>query len=163
MAMNRSRRRIVFVVFILINTKVFSQNVPDSLLNNSILNVELVKDSCGVGFFVKNELCDTLFLRSPFFIDDPVKLSHILIYYSLNDKNNTAVNYDYGYATTMSVFPVILEFFNRKAIIPPQKRIYFPLTIPNYSNSTVFLKLQLVLLQKDKLWYVQKTTNSIRF
>ncbi len=165
MAIKKSRILIILTVLMLINTNIHSQNkqnIPDSLLNNTIVNVELVKDSCGIGFLVKNELSDTILLRSSFFVDDPAKPSHILIYYCLHDKNSNTINCDYGYATNTSIPPVVLEFFNRRVAIPPKKEIYFPLSIPSYDNSTIFLKVQLVLLQKEKLWYERKTTNSIQ-
>jgi hypothetical protein len=126
------------------------------------LNIELKKDSC-LSLHIENICPDTLVLRSSFFVDDPSKLSYLLIYYcQKEDLEADTMNCDYGYATQSQVPPVIFEFFNRKVVIPPNSKIYFPLSIPSYSNAKVFLKIQMIVLVKGNIFYVRKISNSVR-
>lgn len=138
--------------------------IPDSLINNNLLELELKIDSNSLGFRVENMTPDTLKLRSSFYIDDPTKMSYILIYYCQTDSlNEDSSKCEYGFATQHVEEPPVLTFYNRLAVMPPNASLFFPLGISTYYGGYVFLKAQMLVLHRDTVYFVQKTSNSLHF
>ena len=138
--------------------------IPDSLINNNLLKLELKSDSNSLGFRVENMTPDTLKLRSSFYIDDPTKMSYILIYYCQTDSlDEDSSKCDYGFATQYVEEPPVLTFYNRLAVMPPNASLFFPLGISTYYGGNVFLKAQMLVRHKGTGYFVQKTSNSIKF
>lgn len=158
----RSRLLINFCMCVLISLNGYANNHSDSIFNN-VLDIRLEKDSVGIGLWIENITEDSLFLRSSFFIDNPSKISYVLVYYcnkEIDSKSDTIVC-DFGYATEKHPFSVFIEFNNRKTVIKPYSKVFLPFYFPIKKNSTVYIKAQFVLIRKEEVIFIRKISNSI--
>lgn len=162
----RNKNKLLLLILLMSSFTVCAQRyvIPDSLINNNLLKLELKSESNSLGFRVENMTPDTLELRSSFYIDDPTKMSYILIYYCQTERlDEDSSKCDYGYATQYLEEPPVLTFYDRLAVMPPNASLFFPLRISTYYGGNVFLKAQMMVLHKGTGYFVQKTSNSITF
>ncbi len=116
-----------------------------------------------VKLFIHNPQSDSIFLRAMFHIDDPSRLSHILIYHCEYQADVDSVICDWhslsGEADPSLTF---IEHAKGKVFIPAKSTVSFEIPIwGNYVESEIYLKVQLLFVYNDRSYVYKNTTNRI--
>ncbi len=161
----KNKKIIILILLVSLTNKISSQylNIPDSLINNKLINVELKQDTNKtVYLFVENNMKDTVVLKSKFTLDLPMKLSHVLIYKCKVRKNDSTEVCNFGYFTLMAIDPVVKTFSNGFITIPPNKKIMLEFFRKEEDEDfDIYFSIQCLVKYKDQWFVVRKKTNKI--
>jgi hypothetical protein len=114
-----------------------------------------------VELFVRNEQLDTLFLRSSFTLDNPQRMSYILIYSCDHITKLDSVVCDWR-EPSIEESEILIEYANRKVFIPAKDVVSFEIPIRrNYIETEVYFKVKLIFVYKKKIFVLEKETNKI--
>lgn len=137
-------------------------NIPDSLLRDDLVSIELKQDTNNyLHLFVQNNTTDTIVLKSTFTLDNPTKLSFILIYKCENAKNDSSEFCDFGYFTQTASEPIVKKFANGFIAILPNRKAKLPFFRAEKKDYSIYLLLQCLIKYNDKWYVTRKKTNRI--
>ena len=114
-----------------------------------------------VNLFIHNPQSDTIIIRSSFFIDEPQKPSHILVYSCKQTEDSLVCDFDLP-KSWVNLEPFVVEYFNRRLSIPPNDIISLEIPIrDDYVETEVYLKVQILVLYQRNVYIFRKKTNKI--
>ncbi len=159
-------KKIVLFVFILLfflSNKIVAQflNIPDSLIRNELIDVELKQDSNNIiHLFVSNNMKDTVVLKSKFTLDKPT-ISCILMYKCFIGQDSVETcDFEELIHVEKPLTPVVRTFSNGFIKIPPNKKIILEFFREKYYDK-IYFKIQWLVKYKDWWFVVRKKTNKI--
>jgi hypothetical protein len=114
-----------------------------------------------IKLFVRNEQLDTLVLRSSFTLDNPQRISHILIYSCERIIELDSVVCDWR-EPSIEEGETLIEYANRKVFIPTKNVVSFEIPIRrSYIETEVYFKVKLLFIYKKNVFVFEKETNKI--
>jgi hypothetical protein len=114
-----------------------------------------------IELFVRNERLDTLILRSSFALDDPQRMSYILIYSCDHVTELDSIVCDWR-EPSIEEGEALIEYANRKVFITPKDVVSFEIPIRrNYIETEVYFKVKLLFIYKRDIFVFEKETNKI--
>jgi hypothetical protein len=114
-----------------------------------------------IKLFVRNERLDSLVLRSSFTLNNPQRMSYVLIYSCDYVMALDSVVCDWQ-EPSIEEGEILIEYANRKMFIPATNVVSFEIPIRrNYLETEVYFKVKLLFVYKRKVFVIEKETNKI--
>ncbi|MDR0604728.1 MAG: hypothetical protein LBG80_10535 [Bacteroidales bacterium] len=114
-----------------------------------------------VKLFIRNEQLDSLVLRSSFTLNNPQKMSYVLIYSCnhVTELDSIICNWQ---EPSIEEGEILMEYSDRKVFIKDKEVVSFEIPIRrNYIETEVYFKVKLIFVYKRKIFIVEKETNKI--
>jgi hypothetical protein len=114
-----------------------------------------------IKLFVRNDQLDTLVLRSSFTLDNPQRISYILIYSCNYITKLDSVVCDWR-EPSIEEGEMLMEYANRKTFISVGDVVSFEIPVRrSYLETEVYFKVKLIFVYKKKAFVLEKETNKI--
>ena len=151
------------VKMIMLNAQEILQK--DSISTDNLIHILIEQNQNNngvVNLHVVNLQKDTIFLRSSFFLDEPQRPSHILIYSCFQDDVTDSLTCNWGTLPLLDSKSTIIEIDNRRSVIEPEKNMLIEIPVRReYIGTEIYFKVQFLLSFNKEAFIVKKETNKI--
>jgi hypothetical protein len=161
------KNKIIFIFIFICNNMLILKaceikQQPDSIDKKVTIWIEQNKEKEHIiELFVRNEQLDTLVLRSSFTLDNPQRMSYILVYSCNYVTKLDSVVCDWR-EPSIEEGEILIEYANRKVFMPVGDVVSFEIPIRrSYLETEVYFKVKLIFVYKKKVFVLEKETNRI--